>query len=207
MVASREKMEFTKERFGAFREDVEKALKAVGEKYNVSVKAGRLRYSDVKFDLELNVQKADVDVEKEEFERLCPAFGFGPKHYKARFSDRGKTFEFYGFVPSGRASAPCLVRDVATGIGYKTRVDVMKINLGMVSREEEEKKEFSEFCAVYGFKPEDYGRPFTINGKEMSLIGFRPSADRAIVREKASGKSYLVAVDAVKRWIDSIPKA
>ena len=48
-------MEFTKDNFNAFRADVNEALKAVAEKYQVKIESGSINYTDVNFTMKMNV--------------------------------------------------------------------------------------------------------------------------------------------------------
>ena len=94
-------MEFNKKGFDLFREDVQKALKAVGEKHGVEIVCGKISYSAYDFEMKLQVTKntATVDGKKLAFEAECMYYGFQKTDYNRQFTLDGKVFRLVGFNP------------------------------------------------------------------------------------------------------------
>ena len=60
------------------------------------------------------------------------------------------------------------------------------------AKEKTQEELFAENCKYYGFKPEDYRRSFTIDGKVYKLIGFKPKARKNVCFiENSNGKVYV----------------
>ncbi len=54
-----------------------------------------------------------------------------------------------------------------------------------------EQVQFEEHAALFGLKPEDFGKTFTVDGKEYRLIGLRPSAPAwPVIGRRADGKPF-----------------
>ena len=78
-------------------------------------------------------------------------------------------------------------------IKYDTNSFDMNVSVTrkVVSGKSFEQAEFEKMCGFYGFKPEDYKRKFTCQGRVFALKGFNPKArSMPVLAEDASGKSY-----------------
>lgn len=65
-----------------------------------------------------------------------------------------------------------------------------------------EQAEFNKNCMLYGFKPEDYKKEFSMNGKTFAITGFNHRAHKMPILAKGNdGKGYKFACDTVKRLI------
>ena len=74
-------------------------MKQIADKYNANIKAGKVKYSDNSFNLDLQVNKKEVSgksFEQAEFEKYCMLFGFKPTDYNKQFNMNGKTFTIKG---------------------------------------------------------------------------------------------------------------
>ena len=92
----------TKPEFASFRLEAEKALQQLSEKYNVNITAGKIRYDDNSFNLDLKMTKKEVNgelFEKVEFEKYCFMYGFKPEDYLKKFISNCKTYTIIGFKP------------------------------------------------------------------------------------------------------------
>ena len=65
-----------------------------------------------------------------------------------------------------------------------------------------EQADFEKNCAVFGFKPEDYGKTFVEGKDTYTFVGFLPKGRKyqALVRKGAV--QYKVTLDAVRRGIN-----
>ena len=63
-----------------------------------------------------------------------------------------------------------------------------------------EQAEFNKNCFLFGFKPEDYKKTFTMNGKMFTITGFNLKAHKMPIHAIGSdGKGYKFGSDTVKR--------
>lgn len=60
---------------------------------------------------------------------------------------------------------------------------------------------FEQECLLYGFKPEDYERQFTANGKNFKLVGFNRKSPKncCSIYCVTDGKTYKCSDEMVKR--------
>ncbi len=89
----------------AFRKDVEAALKDIEKKYKVTVKAGNISYDDLSMKMQLLVDRADVDVQKENFKenvRWMP--GLTEDDYLAQVTIECKNYTITGLKPGNKYS-------------------------------------------------------------------------------------------------------
>ena len=117
-----------KKEFQAFRMEVEQALKSIAEKYDANIKAGKIKYDNSSFALELNVHKKEVDgesFEKAEFKKYAFLYGFEPEDYGKTFVSNGKSFTLYGFKPKA-TKMPVLARsDDGKNYKFGTQVKIL----------------------------------------------------------------------------------
>jgi hypothetical protein len=70
---------------------------------------------------------------------------------------------------------------------------VIKLEIGLTGEaaEGEQKRQFEQWCGLYGFNPEHYGAEFTVKHETFRLIGFNPSRDKYPLAciEVASGRA------------------
>lgn len=118
-------MEFTKQEFAAFRQEAEKALKGLEDKFKVKIRCGNIKYDTNTFKLTLDVTKDGVDVQKEEFETYCTWFGFKPEDYGREFVMDGVTYRIVGFRLSAKVNN-ALIQAVDTEKKYSTTVSNVK---------------------------------------------------------------------------------
>ena len=64
---------------------------------------------------------------------------------------------------------------------------------------ENKKKEFTACAAMFGFKPEDYNREFTLQGKVFKLIGFNLNCRKNVcsIMEVATEKMFKCSEKAI----------
>ena len=59
--------------------------------------------------------------------------------------------------------------------------------------------EFNKLCGKYGFKPEDYKKPFVMDGNTYYLVGFNPKARKYYcIISDINGKKFGCTIPAVK---------
>lgn len=88
----------------ALAEDIQNALKEVGDKHGVQIETGRGTYnsSSLKIQLHCNVGDSKTEAEKTQFNIFAPRFGFKPEDYKRSFTVDNKTYQLVGFAPRSR---------------------------------------------------------------------------------------------------------
>lgn len=120
-------MEFNKKGFGAFREDVQKALAEVADKHGVDIKCGKINYSAYNFTMQLDVTKNDenTDGKKAIFAQLCRVYGFEPSDYEREFTLNGRKFKLVGFNTKSPKNC-CSIVDVFDGHTYKCNNEPVK---------------------------------------------------------------------------------
>ena len=126
-------MVFSRKKFDEFRSDVEAALEDVGEKYDVSIEAGSISYSDIEFKMGLKMKKKNVDgksFEQAAFEKHCKMFGFKPADYRREFKERAtrgtgtEVWKLVGFNPNA-PKYPMIVEN-SQGKQYRMTLDAVK---------------------------------------------------------------------------------
>lgn len=94
-----------KEQFKNFREDFQKALKELEQKYNVSIAGGNISYTDTEFTMKTTVKFNEVNGkshDQAEFEKYCFMFGFKPEDYGRKAVNLGEEYTLIGFYPKKR---------------------------------------------------------------------------------------------------------
>jgi len=65
-----------------------------------------------------------------------------------------------------------------------------------------EQVEFEKHCFMYGFKPEDYRKQFTMNGETFTVTGFKLRATKMpIVAVRQDGRGFKFGEETVKRLL------
>ena len=119
-------MNFNKTEFNMFRNDVNNALAEIAKKYDLTISAGNISYTDVDFTMKLKCEKASgVDARKTHFNELCRAYGFEESDYERVIVDTyGKRYKLVGFKPIA-SKTKCIVEG-SDGKTYKCPVDFVK---------------------------------------------------------------------------------
>jgi len=123
----------SKKEFELFRMELEKATEALAKKFDVTIKAGKIKYSADSFNLDLKVNKKEVNgksFEQSEFEKYAETYGFMPEDYKKEFVSNGKTFTLIAFKTSARTLPVLAIAE--DGRRYKFRTDVKERLLKVV---------------------------------------------------------------------------
>lgn len=116
----------TKKEFGAFRKELEQITKGLAEKYNVNIHAGKIKYTDISFNLDVEVTKKEVNgtsFEQAEFEKYCFLYNLKPEHYNKSFKSSGKSYNIIGFKPN-RPKFPIIAKS-EDGKQYKFTEDIL----------------------------------------------------------------------------------
>ena len=117
----------TSTQFKDFRNEVNNALKAIAEKYDVNLTAGSISYNENKFTCKLEGKAKEVNgmsFEQAEFEKWCIYYGMKPEHYKKQFSYGGERYELVGFKPKAKKYSVLAKR--TDGKIYKMPVEIVK---------------------------------------------------------------------------------
>ena len=65
-----------------------------------------------------------------------------------------------------------------------------------------EQVQFEEHAALFGLKPEDFGKNFIVDGKQYELTGLRPSAPAwPVIGKRADGKPFKFKEAVLKQII------
>jgi thiamine monophosphate kinase len=105
---------FNKQQFNEFRQDFQNALKEVSEKYNVTITAGNISYTNIDFTMKVNVKMNEVEgksFEQAEFEKYCLMFGFSPDDYGKKAVNLGEEYILVGFYPRKRKQPVKITKD------------------------------------------------------------------------------------------------
>jgi len=127
-------MQFNRDTFERFRDDVKIALADVEAKYGVVITPKSIRYSDLSFDIKLECVRVGYDKEKDDFRRFCVSYGFVADDYKRPFKSKEGMFEFVGFSTNAR-KRPCIIRSLTNGQTYTTTIEYMRFALGKESND------------------------------------------------------------------------
>lgn len=123
-------MEFNKEGFTQFRKELMEALDAVGSRNNLSIKPGKISYSDYSFNMRLECTKTDAgDVKKMDFEQFCGLFQLDPGDYQKQFTVKGKTYRLDD-LNLNAPKMPCVCTEMGSGQQYKMNLDMVREALG-----------------------------------------------------------------------------
>lgn len=114
-------MGFTGKQLEEIRDDINLALKQVGEKHGLGFELGGMRYTEDTFKVTLEaVQLSSTggDVNEVLFKKDCYLFGFRPEHYGIKFKLNGTLFSLIGFNPRSPKNNCKIVR-VSDGAPFK----------------------------------------------------------------------------------------
>ena len=115
----------TKEEFKAFRIELEQVTEGLAKKFNVNIKAGKIKYSTDNFNLDLQVTKKEVNglsFEQAEFEKCCFLYGFKPEDYNKQFESKGHMYTLVGFKSSARTMPVLATREDGRRFKFGTEV-------------------------------------------------------------------------------------
>ena len=108
------------------RTDLEADLEAFFAKRGMSVKVGRISYSDTNFTTKLSVDVGSKDdAERAHFDRTARFFGLKPDHYGSIFTANGEKFRLIDFN-LGAKKYPIVAERVSNSKRYKFGEEVLK---------------------------------------------------------------------------------
>lgn len=175
-----------------FRKDFQLAVKELEEKYGFEIQLGNITYSPDETSFEGKVHALKVEEgktgEQVKFEKECAKHGFKPTDYKKEYIVDNTKYLLVGFKPKATVNK-YIIEDATTGEKYNCssgflgigKLTYQEVDVRNVQDEEEQKRKDFEFDAFrFGFKPEDYKKEFTKNGKTYQLIGFKPRARKNV---------------------------
>ena len=113
----------TPQKIKDMRKDIDEALKAVAEKHNCTISAGRANYSDESFNIKLEVVENSSDgstVTQAQLDWKANArrFGLNVDLLGKTVQIQGKDFEIVGLKPRS-SKYPVLGKDLSNGKTYK----------------------------------------------------------------------------------------
>jgi hypothetical protein len=120
----------TKQEFTNIRGEIEKSLEKIAEKYNINMKAGKIKYDTNKFDVCLSCTKKEVNgksFEQSEFEKYCHFFNLNKNDYMKEVKNpiSGKTFIITGFALTSK-KYPILAKCKEDNKTYKLPESIVK---------------------------------------------------------------------------------
>lgn len=109
-------MDFTKNDFSSFQNELKNAMQEICAKYQVKVKGMHITYGKVDFDLKISFEKNEsgLNTERIQFETECEYYGFTPDDYLRTFIHKENEYELAGFVRNAK-KYNCLVRHIVSG--------------------------------------------------------------------------------------------
>lgn len=112
--------------FDKFRKDFKEAMSSLEESHKVSIKLGKMRYSDTHFDATLNVALKEINGKSAEqilFERQCSLFDMKPEHYNKTIVHGGNKLTLKGF---NLRSPKYSVKIEQNGTSYKFTESILR---------------------------------------------------------------------------------
>lgn len=124
---------FTRGHCATMRDEINEALKQIGEKYGISLKTGDARYSDsnITFKLELSLVNQNGQVITRDAENLktyAPLLGLGSDPYGKQFVSNGKVFKLVGYKPQS-PKYPFIAQCIQSGQQFKFTEQAVKHHL------------------------------------------------------------------------------
>jgi hypothetical protein len=96
-------MEFTKNEFKLFREEMKKAVAELEEKFGVEINFGKITYDANSFKINTEVSNGSKeDAKKSEFKRYCARYNLKPEDYGKTLENKGKTYILIGLEMNRR---------------------------------------------------------------------------------------------------------
>jgi 16S rRNA U516 pseudouridylate synthase RsuA-like enzyme len=115
----------TKKEFDSFRKETEQVLQVIAQKYNANITAGKIKYTNDSFNLDLQVTKKEIDgksFEQAEFEKYCMLYGFKPEDYNKQFESKGHRYTLTGFKVSARTMPILATREDGKRFKFGTEI-------------------------------------------------------------------------------------
>lgn len=124
-------MSFDKTTLKNIRDDINKALAAVGVKYGLQLEAGNCTYGDSNFTIKLNASRINSDgtVETQQvsdFKRYCGMYGLQASDLGKTFRSNGNTYVLSGLNPKA-TKMPILAHKLGNpDARYKFHMDAVR---------------------------------------------------------------------------------
>lgn len=117
-------------KWAVFKKDIETALLSVCQKYDVDVKAGNARYSNLstEIDLTFTTKASDgsvINLEEEEFKKYATMFGMSPNDLGVKFFYNGDIYIINGMTKT-KSKYPILVRNLSQKKDFKFSASTTK---------------------------------------------------------------------------------
>lgn len=109
----------TKAMLKEVREEMDKALEKVGNKYGVKFETGNASFDEYSFTFKVNGKATTTEdgesVEKKEWDKYCGMYGLKPEHFGQTIeANFGQKYQILGLKPSSRKN-PIMLKDLRTG--------------------------------------------------------------------------------------------
>ena len=95
----------------AINNDINEALKAVGEKYGITMKCGNGSYDANKYSVKVECQIKGVDININTFNTYCKLYGLEETDYKRIFQYKTKKYQIVGIKPRTKYPISCIRLD------------------------------------------------------------------------------------------------
>jgi len=122
---------FTTTELGKFREDFNKVVKELEDKYKVDISMGRISYSTTSFSSKMEVVRSQsedgskIDIAFEKFKEHATYMGLKDSDYGRVFTSGRKKYRITGIKPRS-PKYPIIAEDVKSGTSYKFPIGVIK---------------------------------------------------------------------------------
>lgn len=118
-------MNFNKDEFKRFREEIKKAVASVEKDFGVEIEFGNISYTQNDFTIKTTVHNGSLeDSKKNEFLKYAGIYGFNESDLGKEFIFKGKKTWIIGFEPT-RRKYPVLVED-ESGTQFLITIDGAK---------------------------------------------------------------------------------
>lgn len=124
-------MEFTSDQLDAFLKDFHEAMKALEEKYDITVKLGTIKYYNDHFESTLHAENGrdPEKIAEQQFDRDALYYqydGIHPGMYRQVFvNPKGTVMALIGFQKNAK-KYPLIVQDIHTGEYFRAPLNVIK---------------------------------------------------------------------------------
>lgn len=123
-------MQFNKEEFKAFREEMKKAVEGVERKFGIEIEFGSIKYEENSFEVKTKVSNGTVEKRREnEFKKYAKLYNLDPSVYRKPFIYKGLQHRIIGLERT-RRKYPMLIES-ETGETFLMTVDSVKKLLGV----------------------------------------------------------------------------
>lgn len=182
------------------RRDLQEAVKAVEEKYNINLRCGDVRYTSLTatMNLEISLRKEDgFDPGLEAWRTSTVFTSFLEEDYGKTIELDGKPYKIIGYNRKARSNSVQL--EGPDGKTYVAHNEAVLQALGRGPSEEQMRTSFNHNIRMFGLDAQ-YGDIYLIAGKRYKLVKIKLSSRKypIVAIDMSDNKEIALAVDFLK---------